>query len=203
MRPAILPLVACALASCSALPALQDAAAAAPASGYNVALEVGGAYRVMDDDEWSEDADDLDQQTVFGANVAVLIPESPVEVVFGYQNGQAEGEIESFFGDLDTEVTFEELSLGIRYLFFDPRAESAGGYLGLGVSSINAELDVEGSKADDSVFGGYVSGGFLVNIGAVRLGLDLRVMAGGELEDADVSAQPGYTQLGAFVGVLL
>ena len=156
-----------------------------PTPVYNVSLLLIG--RNVDD------AEPADEQFGWGLEFDAYDPRS----VFGWEIGGSRTSDDASEGGTDFDAKVMEFYTGGRKTW--TMARDLHPYLGLGVSWVEAEVDVPGSGSeDDDSFGVYGHGGAYWTFAEhFNLGADLRALVGTDLEfegDAD------YFQLAIVLG---
>ena len=154
--------------------------------------------RSFDEDDWEP----VEDQGVIGLEVNVGKTGSFVSGEFGIAySSEDDDAFDPILGQVDLTAEFLEVYGGVR---FSPPTGDIRPYLGVGVSLINADLEVDvpfvGSASDDDTSAaGYIHGGVLFLVGgSFELGLDLRYLFASDLEFGGVSGDADYLQL-AFV----
>jgi hypothetical protein len=175
-----------------ALSALALAALLAPAClGTGSSVNAYGGARSLESDGF----DDLDEPTVYGADV-VLKLELPLLAVEGGWF-RSEDDASSSGTLVDPDLTLDEYFVGLRLTPWKILVEPYGS---AGVIYVDSELDDSVGSDSDSSLAYYARLGAALRFGFVRFGLDGRAVFGSEVDlDAIESDIDGY-QLAAFIG---
>ncbi len=143
---------------------------------------VNGTFgaRFLDSGDWAP----IEQQPMIGVMADFQIAQLPLHAAVGIQVS-ADQEDD---GSVEVTAAIADFSAGLKLM---PTSGVFRPYLGVGVASVGASIELDGAAYDDDSdqsFGYYFNAGALFRIGAhFNLGLDLRWIAGtkGELLGVD------------------
>ena len=199
------PMILCTLAvlaSCSLTPSTYQEVK--PPSqwegGVNFLL---GARNFTDDDNLEPVEDHL----MFGFEGHAGKKESVVSVEYGLAYSNDDDDVfVSGLGVVDVEATSFEGYVGARFSPVIEGAKSVHPYVGIGLSVINLDLEIDtflgSASEDDSSLAAYVHGGVLFDLGDhAVVGIDLRTLFGSDIDIAGVSGDADYFQIAAVFGV--
>jgi hypothetical protein len=176
------------LASCAAVS--QDVPPRDPTihRDNHIALYLG--QRNLDEDDWEP----VEEQPMFGIEYA----REPYNSAVGFEIGIMGSSDDDEVGGIDFEGRTGELYGGIKKTFGEDVVRP---HLGMGLSVINAEGEVAGFDDDDSAIGVYAHGGIaFFPSESFFVGLDLRILYGGDLELGGSDVEPNYGQLALILG---
>jgi len=146
--------------------------------------------RNLNDDFWS--IDDLDTQTVFGVNADFGGDKWPVHIAVGLNLSAKSGTL------FDAAVA--DLSFGA--LWVPRKGKLIRPYLGIGVSSVGAAIDIVDDDDVDQSFGYYANGGVYFQLFShFNVGLDVRLLEGTEFELFALQFDANYAQYGILLGI--
>lgn len=172
-------------------------------AGGNANFFVGQRSLSEDDIEGLE-LEALDSQTVYGLSVDWSIGGWPIDLVAGIHFSSAD-ETESFGPvSLDEEITFTELSFGVRKTWVSPG--SVRPFIGGGLCRIEGDVELSapgfGSfDEDDDVIAIFGEGGLYWRIGpAFNLGATVRAVREADMEIDGADLEGDYLQYGAVIG---
>jgi hypothetical protein len=176
------------LASCAAAPTSPPQEMSGVERANRVSLYLG--QRNLDND-W----DPVDDQGTVGLEYSHETPGGPIGFEFGVMGSQSK----EHEGGFDIKGTTGEIYGGVRKSF---GSDVIRGYVGAGVSYINAKIDVESvGDDDDSSLAGYVHGGVTADLStSLYLGLDLRFLFASDLTIVGESTDADYGQLALVLG---
>jgi outer membrane protein with beta-barrel domain len=175
---------------------LLVAALAGGCLGTENSVNVYAGSRSLESDDW----DEVDEPTVYGADVALKLslPWTSVEGGWLY----SEDDASSAGGLTDVDVELNEYFIGLRIVPWKILIEPYGA---AGISWV--EGDFEGDNGgvptgdSDSVFGYYVRLGAAIHIAMFRLGLDGRASFSEDMDLEAIETDADSYQLAAFIGI--
>lgn len=146
--------------------------------------------RNLSDDFWS--IGDLDTQTAFGVNADFGGDKWPVHIAVGLNLSAKSGTL--------FDAAIADLSLGAVWV---PRkGKLIRPYLGVGVSSVGAAIDIVDDDDVDQSFGYYINGGVYFQLfNHFNVGIDVRLLEGTEFELFRSTFDANYAQAGIILGV--
>jgi opacity protein-like surface antigen len=150
-------------------------------AGGNVNATIGA--RFLDSADWAP----IDQQPMIGVIADFQIAQLPLHAVVGIQVSANQDDD----GSVEVTAAIADFSAGLKLM---PTTGVFRPYLGAGIASVGASIELEGAVNDDDSdqsFGYYLNAGALFRVGShFNLGLDLRWIAGtkGQMLSADGDA---------------
>ena len=170
----------------ASLLALAVAFASSACIGGGNTVNVYGGKSFLDADDW----DDLDNPTVYGADVALKLNLPWLSVEGGYLRTE---EDDDSVGELYIDEYFAGLRLTPWKIFVEP-------YLSAGISYVYPELEMAGDY-DDEVWGYYGRLGFALTFAIVRFGVEGRALFGSDVDLGTLETDVDTYQLLGFVGL--
>jgi hypothetical protein len=178
--------------------------AVSPAIAGGNANFFAGQRSLSEDDIDGVELEALDDHTAFGVSVDWSVGDWPIHLVAGILQSSRD-ETESF-GPLsvDEEVTFTELSFGVRKPW--AVAGNARPFVGGGLTRMEGELELDVSGVgsldeDDDAIAVFLEGGLSWRLGpAFNLGGAVRVVREADMEIEGSDFDGDYVQYGVLLG---
>lgn len=164
-------------------------------SGDN-SVNVYGGSRSLDSSDWSN----LDQPTVYGADLVMKVELPFTSVEGGWLHAADDAGASGGLTDLDASL--DEYFVGLRLVPWKILIEPYGA---AGVSLIQGDFDATSGVTpvgdSDSVLGYYLRVGAAMHFAMLRIGIDGRASFSGDLDLDAIETDANSYQLTAFLGL--